>query len=781
MPVKAPFRFARINRWIYEPPWADLVSHDVPFADGLSGEAEVEITARSSILAGGDRRKATQENAGEVQPFKLPDGGYAIPGSALQGMARAILEVAGFGRLGSRVADLKLGIRDLSGTPTAREHYQNRLSTSQRGHVTVHSKAGWLMKSPDGSSCILPCKYARIHLDDILSFKQALLGGAAPPAQGVLYHQSNARERYDWFTHGLSGGRAALAARFDIDNPKLHRHNNGRITIRYSRCRHAATGGKPGTLVLTGKPQSGMGPGRKKFEFVFHDPCRDVAVAADLAGALSVERDVWDAFLFMHEEQPGRDANPNWDFWRSEFDRRCPVPIFYWEDGVRVTTLGTAFAFKAAHRKSARDLLAHSCTGHLDPVETMKLDLAHLVFGVATEHGAGRGLKRRARFGLARADGDPQPCIPEHPSILLGPKPGYAGLYIRQRHDNQPIPNGEPLATYTPMNRSDEPHLYLPELSGVKIWPARPARNAGRFSPGPIPGDLAGNRRVQTRLVTLPPGTVFRSRLTFHNLRPVELGALLWTLSFGDEAAFGDDANRVTKRHRLGMGKPLGLGEVTVRVTGLKTEAACSASSPATHEITADDLVRTFEHYMKSSAAYGPDWSASKQVAALLRAATPTGTTASDLEYMTLAQYQTAKGNRNANAEYLPDYAPSGSHEKPPPIAGATAGVNPRGSTSSQTCAWVDETIESLKQEIRERDGSKILRGQPLARKWQAIADPSLKRAALQDIVARWKERDWWDDPPRGAARKAKAIYCETEHTQTPSAANGLALPPEVD
>ena len=113
MPVTAPFRFARINRWIYEPAWAHLVSHDVPFADGLSGEAEVEITAKSSILVGGDRRKATGNREGKVRPFQLPDDKYAIPGSALQGMVRAILEVAGFGRLGPRVADQKFGFRGL--------------------------------------------------------------------------------------------------------------------------------------------------------------------------------------------------------------------------------------------------------------------------------------------------------------------------------------------------------------------------------------------------------------------------------------------------------------------------------------------------------------------------------------------------------------------------------------------------------------------------------------------------------------------------------------------
>ena len=413
MPVKAPFRFARINRWIYEPKWADLVSHDVPFADGLSGEAEVEITATSSILVGGDRRKATAQNVGEVRPFQLPDGTYAIPGSALQGMARAILEIASFGRLGPWVADRKFGIRDLSGTPTAREHYQSRLSTRNGAHVTIHSKAGWLMKSGYGDESparILPCEYARIRLDDVLSFKRELAGNSAL-LLGILSQRSDAKARYQWFVEGLAGaGMGALNSCFNIDPATQHRHNNGQILITYSRCRHDPVNGTPGTLVLTGKPQSGTGPRQKKLEFVFHGPDRTAASNPNVtAASLSVDDDAWDAFRLLHEEQPGKDINPNWDFWRSEFEHGRPVPVFYWEETPgKVTTLGMAFAFKAAHRKSARDLLGHSCAGHLDPVETMKLDLPHLIFGVAAEHDGGRGLKRRARFGLARADGEPR-------------------------------------------------------------------------------------------------------------------------------------------------------------------------------------------------------------------------------------------------------------------------------------------------------------------------------------------------------------------------------------
>lgn len=502
MPVKAPFRFARINRWIYEPAWAELVSHDVPFADGLSGKAEVEITARSSILVGGDRRKATAGKAGEVRPFQLPDKTYAIPGSALQGMTRAILEIASFGRLGPWIADLK-----------------------------------------------------------------------------------------------------------------------------YEEC-----------------------------------------------------------------------------------------------------------------GQSARNLLGHSNPGHLDPVETMRLDLAHLIFGVAAEHDGGRGLKRRARFSLARAVNSPQSSCPDHPSILLSPKPSYVGLYVRQKGRDGRVADGKPMATYASRYRPEDP----PELSGVKIWPAR---GAGKFDPGEIDPYLASNLKVQTHLITLPPKTVFRSQLTFHNLRPVELGALLWALSFGDANVFGTDPNKITKRHRLGMGKPLGLGEVAIRVTGLKTEPVCSSGV---------SLVRDFEQHMAS--VYGVSecqWSESKQVRALLKAATPPKNGETDLKYMTLKEYQIAK----TDGEYLPEYAPSGSHEMSVPHPDTAVGAQ-QGGPAQAACPWVDETIENLRQTPGlPNEHLQVLAGRQLAEAWQAIKDKDLQQWALRDIRARWAVWGWWERPFGRAGKTARRIY----------------------
>ena len=457
-PFRAPFRFARIARWIYEPDWAPLVSHDAPFADGVCGEAEVEITAKSAILVGGERRQPGERKEGEVRPFRLPDGAYAIPGSALQGMARAILEVAAFGRLGPWVENRRFGIRDLTDSVTAKQHYRRRL-LAQGG-----SKAGWLCLR-EGKPVVVPCRIGRIHLDDVREFKRALSGGGRIDDR-ILYDRTDAKTRYEWLLRSVKGGVAALDARFSLaprDAPTGAGHP------RYRRDPHGDT---QGTLVLTGKSQKSLSQsgapelrrGHKGLEFVFHAPGR-AAAAARGADALAVPDDAWKAFEFLHKEQRGRPANPNWEFWEDEFHAGRPVPAFYWideDDDERIDTLGMAFAFKAAHVRSARDLLEHSCPGHVDKVAEMKLDLPHLLFGVAAEHDGGLGLKRRARFGLARADGDPQADEPAHPSILLGPKPGYVGFYVRQEGRDGRVSEKEPMATYTPLKErqwSAKPHL----------------------------------------------------------------------------------------------------------------------------------------------------------------------------------------------------------------------------------------------------------------------------------------------------------------------------------
>lgn len=77
-------------------------------------------------------------------------------------------------------------------------------------------------------------------------------------------------------------------------------------------------------------------------------------------------------------------------------------------------------------------------------------------------------------------------------------------------------------------------------------------------------------------------------------------------------------------------------------------------------------------------------------------------------------------------------------------------------------CAWVDETVARVAKENNASDQDS-LRGQALAKAWQALEDESLKQAALKDIKARWDLQGWWERPPGGATKKAKKIYSGDE------------------
>lgn len=668
MSPKAPFRFVRIARWVHRPAWAHLASHDVPFTDGLCGTAEITLTAITPLLVGGRRRPPAAQSEGEVWPFRIGDQ-YAIPPSQMQGLCRSILEIAGFGRLGDRIDKRRYGMRDLSGTATSKLHYLDRLSVTAGNRVTPRTQAGYLVKDGDGAK-IIPCEMARIHVNDVAAVRndKRVAAGLPPNPNNPFQGAGDAESRYAAFLNGL-GGMSALAATFQIDPPGWHDHciaTPRPIQIQYCRCTPAiGPGTTDGVIVLTGKTQPGTGAGAKKWEFVFHTP--------NPAGKMVVPEEAWQAFRYLHDELKGRKPNPAWvGRWRAEFESGNPIPVFYWPNGSgSVDTLGMAYAFKAAFTGDTHDLLANSSPDHVTPIETAPLDLPGLIFGVAAEGNEGRGLKRRAWFGMGRSTSQEPTVDFGRAAVLLGPKPSYYPFYVRQKPGAGHLAANESYATYSAVAAATAAHLSKPELAGVKIWPAAHAQPHTPTLPELL-GVAAGNRNVQTRLNPVPPGTTFTIPLTFHNLRPVELGALLWALSFGDNSAFGIDPAAVRLHHRFGMGKPFGLGEVAIHVRlndDLKVDDDTRQAA---------DFVSMFEKYMNDVYPVPGGWTGSRQVKALLKAADPARNNSGELAYMKLnagANNGVAEGTyvgERVAGRFLEDYADG--TELPPPVRARPGG-----------------------------------------------------------------------------------------------------------
>lgn len=480
--ISAPYRFVPLSKLVLLPDWADQVSHDQPFADGLCGELTLRLTTHTPLCVGGLQDRGSEHEPGKVEFFRTPDGQVAIPGSSVKGMLRNVLEIASFGRF-KQVEDQRLGVRDLQ-----QDFYKRAIANPQ---------AGWLTLT-DGQWQIQPCRYSRLAESDLIEHCKV--------AKHTWKDRKTAPLRYEVI--GIC--------------PEVTFDDEGRNTSKPSRAKPNPGGRLKGRIVVTGQPSPA-----KTEEFIFHDT-NDAL--------LTVSSAVMTGFSQIHQ------AGNEWKFWKKALNDgrlKTGIPVFFHMDGGEVRSLGLAMMYKLAYTHSLRDAIRHTSDEHLiDPDRDHTPDLPDLIFG----HLAGNtknGLRGRVSISLASlAPGEVVSTRWQDPCILNSPKPTYYPTYIRQDGKDKSF------------RQLMEEHS---ELAGWKRYPVKP------FNLQRPEGKAADNKNTQVRLETVEAGASFRCTLRFHNLRRVELGALLWSIDFG---------GRSELRHSLGMGKPFGLGQISLHLAG---------------------------------------------------------------------------------------------------------------------------------------------------------------------------------------------------------------------
>ncbi|MBJ7556669.1 TIGR03986 family CRISPR-associated RAMP protein [Marinomonas spartinae] len=504
MSVFAPYNFVPLSRFIYLPHWADQVSHDVPFSDGISGTLTVELTCHTPTLVGGTQIPATKEAPGRVEFFKDPNGNPIIPGSSLKGMISSVMEIVSFARF-NRLDDKRYSVRDLS---SSKSFYLQQFPGTPKG-----GKSGWLkFNQQKGCWEITPCKMARIHQQDIIHYYNDI-----SKSKWVSNTNSQAHQRYQL----LNGIRQI---KFDT---KVHK-TKGTVALP------STTGTLVGQLVVTGQPGQAFDAGRsaKKWEFVFYQPS-DTPKPIPTA----VIRD----FLFIHSE------SEDWNYWKKKNSEHSEtgIPVFFQEEGGKCTSIGLSYLYKLAYKNSTHEAVIHTNENH---IKGDTPDLPELIFGrISNEKNV--SLKGRVNIGTAKTVGKPVYKTDLPASILNGPKPTFYPAYIRQPKAGS---DGQLNATGDYVTLMDQNS----ELSGWKRYPVKEKVHVLR------PETTVGSRKdenysVQVKLIPVDTATIFRFKLQLHNVREVELGALLWSLDFGEQKEVF---------HSLGMGKPFGLGRVSLNL-----------------------------------------------------------------------------------------------------------------------------------------------------------------------------------------------------------------------
>ncbi len=355
--------------------------------------------------------------------------------------------------------------------------------------------AGWLSFT-DGNWKIQPCEFSRLYQGDLIAFCNV------PKLDWIRLKK--AKERYD---------RIGICPEIQFNQEPMPNKAG------QSLAKPSPSGSCHGRIVVTGQPGRDFeAPKAKKYEFIFHDAKEE---------CLTVSVDTMNGFRQIHEN------SEEWVFWQAKLQSRAlpiGIPVFFHQKGSEVTSLGLAMMYKLPYTHSLHAAIQHTSSTHL---QSTRPDLADLVFGFLGEDDR-TGLRGRVNVGLAKLSPDTATDISwTAPTVLNSPKPTFYPAYIRQ--------------TGKSFRQLMESHA---ELSGWKRYPVK--------NEDILPPPVKSTPRVQVRLEVVEADTEFLFTIRLHNLRHVELGALLWALDFGGMPAM---------RHSIGTGKPYGLGQASLSIS----------------------------------------------------------------------------------------------------------------------------------------------------------------------------------------------------------------------
>ncbi|AKB67860.1 TIGR03986 family type III CRISPR-associated RAMP protein [Methanosarcina mazei] len=216
---------------------------------------------------------------------------------------------------------------------------------------------------------------------------------------------------------------------------------------------------------------------------------------------------------------------------------KSEIPCFYikWIDneGEERVSFGHTALFRLSYKKSIGEHIPTNNNKYKN-----KLDIANALFGTTFEEEKDlkkSSLASRVFFEDAfLLNPTENPIMREAiPHILLGPKATSIQLYLEQEENNK-----DNLKNYNDSVR----------IRGNKFYWHKSGRNWEQDR-----NSIAKNKNILTKIKPVKPNTKFKFKIRYENLTENELGALLFVLRLPEGCA-----------HKIGMGKPLGLGSVKI-------------------------------------------------------------------------------------------------------------------------------------------------------------------------------------------------------------------------
>lgn len=559
--IKSPFNFVPVSEKVYFPDWSEQISYDVPFSDGISGTIHLHITTHTPTFV---RNGHTKEDAEKKYPtynsFSKIANRYFIPATSIKGEVRNILEILSFSKM-----DI-----DRSSLFAQREWDNTKLYTLKTNQSEV--RCGWLRRKGNDYeiiNCGKPYRISHKRIDEFIG--ENVMENLFSERNGINLNEKKEEKdpKTAIFKYELmkKKGIDLTNLSFEIDEEACNSYNTRRVLV-------SDNGTIEGTIVLTGQPDRWAErnnpaitrPKGKYYEFVFANNEEVI----NGKKAYDVSKETFDHYKFIYQD------SAEWQRIKVDIETKQGVPVFFRVEDNKIKDFGMAFLYKLPYEKSPFEVLpkAHK-------IETP--DLAQCIFGYTSKN---KSLKGRVQFGHAFSN-DAQ-SDKDITLTLNTPKASYYPIYIQQEGRNGIVTRYE---TYNDGKLSGWKRYHIRK----KTW--EKAMNS---------------EKLDTIIHPVKKGSTFHGSISFHNLRPAELGALLSALTFhGTSGCY----------HSIGQGKPYGFGKVTYNI-----------------ELDCDNNNNELEYYMSSfeyTMGQHTSWIGSEQVTTLLTIAA-NEVEGTPFEYMTM-------------------------------------------------------------------------------------------------------------------------------------------------
>jgi len=319
----------------------------------------------------------------------------------------------------------------------------------------------------------------------------------------------------------------------------------------------------------------------KKHEYLFDDDTDD---------GLELSEKELKIFLTVNE------PNPDFEKYLNHIKNGHKIAVFYlMNNSEEIIAIGLSKMIRYPYKKNVKSIIDKQQS------KESKRDLCEMIFGNAEENDA---IKGRIQFTHAFIkDIVKDENLNRKSGVLGSPKASYFPLYLKQE-GNRYHSYDNPLG-----------------ISGRKKY-----RIHGNNSNVNLPQGN-GNKKTMTTLLAIPTGHKFKFRINLHNMRKVEIGAILSALTFH----MNSDAY-----HNVGQAKGCGFGKLSnmhIILNNLKYDIA--------------DYIKFFEIEMNNWCSKNglKNWAQTEQVNNLVAIAREHHN--QDLSYMDLKEFAFYKRNKN--------------------------------------------------------------------------------------------------------------------------------------